>query len=122
MEDNDSGEEDDEDDEDTDDNEQQKTSQELPLESASKLPSIAVDTHKGTVASRNVHAVNIVRRVKEKLQGKITESPPLATKPGVSEPSKYKLLSVSEQVNLVIKQAVSTDNLAQMYEGWTPWI
>eukprot|EP01133_Synstelium_polycarpum_P007489 gene7489-8762_t len=30
--------------------------------------------------------------------------------------------SVDEQVDMIIKQAISIDNLSVMYEGWTPWI
>jgi phosphatidylinositol kinase/protein kinase (PI-3 family) len=29
---------------------------------------------------------------------------------------------VHEQVQRVIGAAVSLDNLARMYEGWTPWL
>uniref|UniRef100_A0A1I8FD59 FATC domain-containing protein n=1 Tax=Macrostomum lignano TaxID=282301 RepID=A0A1I8FD59_9PLAT len=31
-------------------------------------------------------------------------------------------LSVEDQVSKVIREAVSPDNLAQMYEGWTAWV
>lgn len=31
-------------------------------------------------------------------------------------------LSVGEQVDYLLKQATSIDNLCNMYEGWTPWI
>ena len=31
-------------------------------------------------------------------------------------------LSVSEHVERIISEATSLDNLAVMYEGWTPWI
>ena len=31
-------------------------------------------------------------------------------------------LSVADHVERVIQEATSLDNLASMYEGWTPWI
>jgi predicted PurR-regulated permease PerM len=30
--------------------------------------------------------------------------------------------SVTEQVDYLLRQATSIDNLSNMYEGWTPWI
>ncbi|KAF5836803.1 hypothetical protein DUNSADRAFT_5382 [Dunaliella salina] len=32
------------------------------------------------------------------------------------------VMSVAQQVGLLIRQASSADNLAQMYEGWMPWL
>lgn len=29
---------------------------------------------------------------------------------------------VSEQVDILLRQATGCDNLANMYEGWTPWV
>ena len=31
-------------------------------------------------------------------------------------------LSIEEQVDYLLKQATSADNLCNMYEGWTAWI
>lgn len=31
-------------------------------------------------------------------------------------------ISIEEQVDHLLKQAMSVDNLCNMYEGWTPWI
>lgn len=31
-------------------------------------------------------------------------------------------ISIAEQVDYLLKQATSVDNLCNMYEGWTPWI
>lgn len=31
-------------------------------------------------------------------------------------------ISIAEQVDYLLKQATSIDNLCNMYEGWTPWI
>jgi len=56
---------------------------------------------------RNTYAVNILKRVKSKLEGR--------------DGGDGKQ-SVAEQVDWVIKQAISVDNLAVMYEGWTAWI
>ena len=58
---------------------------------------------------RNVYGLSVLKRVKAKLKGYETEY------------FKDKL-SVKEQVNFVIEQALSIDNLCVMYEGWTPWI
>ncbi|PRQ23336.1 putative non-specific serine/threonine protein kinase [Rosa chinensis] len=33
-----------------------------------------------------------------------------------------KEISISEQVDYLLKQATSVLNLCNMYEGWTPWI
>ena len=60
---------------------------------------------------RNYYALNVLRRVKCKLDGKDRW-------PGKEREAKQ---SVSEQVESVIKQACSPDNLCQMYEGWSPW-
>ncbi|CAG8482825.1 1541_t:CDS:2, partial [Ambispora gerdemannii] len=57
---------------------------------------------------RNTYAVNILRRVKSKLEGKDFDP---VTK-----------MSVEEQVDKMIRQATDIDNLCVMYEGWTPWI
>jgi len=40
-----------------------------------------------------------------------------------TEPSLYfREISIAEQVDYLLKQATSADNLCNMYEGWTPWI
>lgn len=36
--------------------------------------------------------------------------------------SSYRRISIAEQVDYLLKQATSVDNLCNMYEGWTPWI
>jgi len=61
-----------------------------------------------TVSTRNIHALNIVKRVKDKLECLDNNS---------SQP-----LTVNQQVDWIIKEAISTDNLSKMYEGWTAWI
>lgn len=34
----------------------------------------------------------------------------------------FRQMNISEQVDHLLKQATSIDNLCNMYEGWTPWI
>ena len=34
----------------------------------------------------------------------------------------FREISIADQVDHLIKQATSVDNLCNMYEGWTPWI
>ncbi|CAG8708585.1 7126_t:CDS:2, partial [Acaulospora morrowiae] len=60
------------------------------------------------VQTRNIFAVGIIRRIKAKLEGRDFDS---TTK-----------MTVHEQVDKIIQQATSVDNLCVMYEGWTSWI
>lgn len=40
-----------------------------------------------------------------------------------TEPSlNFREIGIAEQVDYLLKQAASVDNLCNMYEGWTPWI
>ncbi|KAF9920880.1 Serine/threonine-protein kinase smg1 [Linnemannia zychae] len=57
---------------------------------------------------RNAYAVNILRRVRHKLEGRDFEA--------------VKKCKVAEQVDRVIQEATNVENLANMYEGWTPWL
>jgi len=34
----------------------------------------------------------------------------------------FREIGTAEQVDYLLKQATSVDNLCNMYEGWTPWI
>mgnify|MGYP003086422889 FL=1 len=52
-------------------------------------------------------AIAIMKRIQDKLQGKEIEPD--------------KVLSVNEQVDYLIKQAASTENLCRMFRGWFPW-
>ncbi len=61
-----------------------------------------------TSEERNAFALNVLRRVRFKLEGR--------------EPDALKRASVQEQVDFVIREATGVDNLALMYEGWTAWI
>lgn len=57
---------------------------------------------------RNAYAVNILRRVRHKLEGRDFDP--------------AKKCKVTEQVDRVIQEATQVENLANMYEGWTPWL
>ena len=67
---------------------------------------VKLEQQKGT--SRNVTAINVLLKIKGKLEGK--------------DNVEKRSQSVEEQVDYLIKQAVSVDNLASMYEGWMSWI
>ncbi|KAJ8319497.1 hypothetical protein KUTeg_004588 [Tegillarca granosa] len=74
-----------------------------------KLDKISRDPRTGkAIQERNSYAVSVWRRVKMKLDGR--------------DPDPGKRLSVAEQVDFVMKEATNMDNLAVLYEGWTPWI
>lgn len=62
----------------------------------------------GRAEQRNTHAVVAWQKVRMKLEGRDPD-------PGV----KY---TAREQVDYVIREATSLDNLALLYEGWTPWV
>lgn len=66
--------------------------------------------------ARKSFAAATLRRFNAKLEG-LTERPRTH-----KEGRKVVTLTVEEQVEKLLLQATSTDNLAQMYEGWTPWI
>lgn len=38
------------------------------------------------------------------------------------DPYPTRKYTTAEQVEYVIREAQSTDNLALLYEGWTPWV
>ncbi|XP_035261317.1 serine/threonine-protein kinase SMG1 [Anguilla anguilla] len=60
------------------------------------------------VQERNSYAVSVWKRVKAKLEGRDVDP--------------NRRMSVTEQVDYVIKEATNVDNLAQLYEGWTAWV
>ncbi|XP_069036868.1 serine/threonine-protein kinase SMG1 isoform X1 [Lepisosteus oculatus] len=60
------------------------------------------------VQERNSYAVSVWKRVKAKLEGRDVDP--------------NRRMSVTEQVDCVIKEATNLDNLAQLYEGWTAWV
>ncbi|KAF5448742.1 hypothetical protein F2P56_029247 [Juglans regia] len=57
---------------------------------------------------KNAYAMSVLRRVEMKLEG--------------GDIGGNRDISVAEQVDYLLKQATSIDNLCNMYEGWTPWI
>ncbi|KAL8580399.1 hypothetical protein ACOMHN_020876 [Nucella lapillus] len=76
---------------------------------AAKKDKVSRDPRTGkAIQERNSYAVGVWRRVKLKLDGR--------------DPDSAKRLSVPEQVDHVIKEARDLDNLAVLYEGWTPWV
>ncbi|KAL6442065.1 hypothetical protein ACFW04_002410 [Cataglyphis niger] len=60
------------------------------------------------VQERNAYALNVWRRVRMKLEGR--------------DPQPTRKYTTAEQVEYVIREALSNDNLALLYEGWTPWV
>ncbi|XP_034180761.2 serine/threonine-protein kinase Smg1 isoform X1 [Osmia lignaria lignaria] len=60
------------------------------------------------VQERNAYALNVWHRVRMKLEG--------------CDPHPNRKYTTAEQVEYVIREAQSTDNLALLYEGWTPWV
>ncbi|XP_031379987.1 serine/threonine-protein kinase SMG1-like isoform X1 [Punica granatum] len=60
------------------------------------------------IRGKNTYAMSVLRRVEMKLDGR-----------DISDSGQ---ISIAEQVDYLLKQATSVDNLCNMYEGWTPWI
>nr|CAB3266393.1 serine/threonine-protein kinase SMG1 [Phallusia mammillata] len=60
------------------------------------------------IQERNYFAVSVWRKVKTKLDGRDAET--------------GKRLQAAEQVDHVISEATSLDNLSMLYEGWTAWV
>lgn len=67
------------------------------------------------------YAKAIMQRFKFKLDGQQRQFKKSPEDFGTDTP-QIQILSVREQVDKLISQATSLDNLARMYEGWTPWI
>ncbi|KAH7664951.1 Non-specific serine/threonine protein kinase protein [Dioscorea alata] len=59
-------------------------------------------------SEKNSYALSVLRQVELKLEGR--------------ENDEFRSMTISEQVDYLLKQATSVDNLCNMYEGWTPWI
>ncbi len=59
--------------------------------------------------AKNLYAINILKRIKSKLQGKDEHFSP-------------NKVTVEQQVSWVVQEATSVNNLCVLYEGWTPWI
>ncbi|XP_078430572.1 uncharacterized protein LOC144702411 [Wolffia australiana] len=60
------------------------------------------------IRGKNLYAVTVLEQVERKLNGR--------------EPDEKRCMGVAEQVEYLLKEATSVDNLCNMYEGWTPWI
>lgn len=74
-----------------------------------KKNSVTRDPRTGKIIQeRNMYATNVWRRVKMKLDGR--------------DPDPNKRSTIAEQVDFVIKEATNLENLAVLYEGWTPWV
>ncbi|CAN6447682.1 unnamed protein product [Victoria cruziana] len=71
-------------------------------------PPSKVDSRGGVYKRKNAYALSVLKRVEMKLDGC-----------GIGGD---RAMSISEQVDYLLKQATSIDNLCNMYEGWTPWI
>ena len=75
---------------------------------------------------KSAHAINVLNRVKEKLEGKdgnlLSLSSSLSSSSSSLSSSSNERMSVTEQVNNVIALARSPENLSMMFEGWTAWI
>lgn len=56
----------------------------------------------------NRRAVEIVNRIHDKLTGR--------------DFNPKELLTIDKQVDLLIKEATSNENLATLYVGWCPWM
>ncbi|PIA52420.1 hypothetical protein AQUCO_01000352v1 [Aquilegia coerulea] len=72
-----------------------------------EAPTIA-DSASRAKRGKNAYALSVLRRVEMKLDGRDIDN--------------NREVSVAEQVDYLLKQATSVDNLCNMYEGWTPWI
>ncbi|XP_004535156.1 serine/threonine-protein kinase Smg1 [Ceratitis capitata] len=57
---------------------------------------------------RNAYAVSVWKRVRMKLEGR--------------DPDTNRRCTIAEQVDYIIREAMNPDNLAVLYEGWTPWV
>lgn len=62
----------------------------------------------GMEQKRNAYAVSVWRRIRMKLEGR--------------DPDPTRRYSTAEQVDWMIREAMDTNNLAVLYEGWTPWV
>ncbi|XP_015595300.1 serine/threonine-protein kinase SMG1 [Cephus cinctus] len=72
------------------------------------VPLVRDPTTGKAVQERNAYALNVWRRVRMKLEGR--------------DPNPARKYTTAEQVEYVIREAQSSDNLALLYEGWTPWV
>jgi hypothetical protein len=78
---------------------------------------------------RNTYAIKALRRVNAKLEGLVGTSSSSQRKAPVTSTSlpfaaghSTGALTVEQQTDWLIHEATSKENLARMYEGWTPWL
>ncbi|XP_062214651.1 uncharacterized protein LOC133915487 [Phragmites australis] len=71
-------------------------------------PKSYADSVTRVTRGKNPFALSILKQVEHKLHGWDIDG--------------TRSLNISEQVDHLLKQATSIDNLCNMYEGWTPWI
>jgi len=57
---------------------------------------------------RNAYGVSVWKKIRMKLEGR--------------DPDGNQRSTVAEQVDYAIREATNLDNLAVLYEGWTPWV
>ncbi|EPB74623.1 FATC domain protein [Ancylostoma ceylanicum] len=81
---------------------------ELPPGFEGKLPYYSRPHHKQQ-QEQNAHASNVVRRVRARLEGRVEAA------------DHQKVITPSEQVDILISQATNANLLSLMYEGWTAW-
>lgn len=62
--------------------------------------------------NRNEDALVVLRRIRQKLEGRDS----------LLTGDQRRKLSVPEQSDLLIAQAVSLERVAMMFEGWLPWV
>ncbi|GIL75400.1 hypothetical protein Vretifemale_5200 [Volvox reticuliferus] len=75
-------------------------------------------------ARRRAFAASALRRFIAKLEGRESEGAAAGLVSGAASAAsaQQQHLSVSDQVDLLVRQATSVDRLSQMYEGWTAWL
>ncbi|EFA86121.1 protein kinase [Heterostelium album PN500] len=84
--------------------EEESTTEQFDLEDGPQMDNDAKEMAKAKEDIKCLQGLTIFNQVKNKLEG--TE----------------QKLSVEAQVEMIIKESLRIDNLAVMYEGWTPWI
>lgn len=78
-------------------------------EKADEKNPLRINSKTGKVVQEyNNYAMNVWRRINQKLDGK--------------DPDPNKAISIQEQVDYVINESINLNNLALLYEGWTPWV
>ncbi|XP_024959316.1 uncharacterized protein LOC112500194 [Cynara cardunculus var. scolymus] len=88
----------------------QRQASSLDQEESRKSPTQNTDApgQVSRVKSKNAYAMSVLRRVEMKIEGR--------------DIPDNRDASIAEQVDYLLRQATSVDNLCNMYEGWTPWI